>query len=74
MSTTAENLKRAYQLIRNDQTADAQNILRPILDSEPDKALAWWLLAYAADDPKEVRYARQLLTWTQPTPQKRGDA
>lgn len=57
MSTTRELLKEAYRLIRRDQPEMARDILRPILEEEPDNAHAWWLLAYSVDDPHEVRDA-----------------
>lgn len=57
MTTTRELLKEAYRLIRRDQPELARDILRPILEDEPDNAHAWWLLAYSVDDPYEVREA-----------------
>lgn len=55
--STSEDLKRAYRLIKRDQPAEAQAIIRPILGAEPENVHAWWLLAYAVEDPQEVRYA-----------------
>ncbi len=57
MTTTRELLKEAYRLIRRDQPELARDILRPILEDEPENAHAWWLLAYSVDDPHEVREA-----------------
>jgi hypothetical protein len=55
--STSEDLKRAYRMIKRDQPAEAQAIIRPILDADPANVNAWWLLAYAVDDPHEVRHA-----------------
>jgi hypothetical protein len=55
--STSEDLKRAYRMIKRDQPAEAQAIIRPILDEDPANVHAWWLLAYAVDDPHEVRHA-----------------
>jgi hypothetical protein len=55
--STADDLKRAYSLIKKDQPEDAQAIIRPILAREPENVHAWWLLAYSVDDPGEVRQA-----------------
>ncbi len=57
MTSTREQLKEAYRLIRQDQPEAAQQILRPILDQDPENVHAWWLLAYSVDDPYEVRDA-----------------
>lgn len=57
MTSTREQLKEAYRLIRQDQPQEAQQLLRPILDAEPENVHAWWLLAYSVDDPYEVRDA-----------------
>ncbi len=55
--STSEDLKHAYRLIKRDQSEEAQAIIRPILDADPANVHAWWLLAYAVDDPDEVRHA-----------------
>lgn len=57
MSKSQKKLERAFKLIKRDKTDDALNILRPIIDSEPDNIDAWWLLAYASTEPQEVRGA-----------------
>lgn len=57
MSNSKEQLKRAYKLIKRDKTAEAQAIIRPILEAEPDNAQAWWLLAHTVEEPGEVRTA-----------------
>ncbi|MBN1201389.1 MAG: hypothetical protein JXJ20_05985 [Anaerolineae bacterium] len=57
MSETNTDLDRAYKLIKRDKIKDALSILRPIVQAEPDNPHTWWLLAYAAEDPREVREA-----------------
>jgi hypothetical protein len=50
-------LNRAYELIEADRLDEAQNILKPILDGNPDNADAWWLYAHAVTDPDTARTA-----------------
>jgi hypothetical protein len=50
-------LEQAYQLIQGDQDDEALDILYPLLEKDPDNTDAWWLVAYAADDPHEARRA-----------------
>lgn len=57
MSESRKELERAFKLIKRDETEEAQQIIRPILDEEPDNVDAWWLLAYAVTEPREVRGA-----------------
>ncbi|HVO70790.1 MAG TPA: tetratricopeptide repeat protein, partial [Aggregatilineaceae bacterium] len=57
MSGTQDELKRAYNFIKHDQTDEAQAVLRPILAQEPENVHAWWLLAHALTDPGEIRDA-----------------
>ena len=57
MSDSRKKLERAFKLIKRDETEEAQKIIRPILDEEPDNVDAWWLLAYAVTEPREVREA-----------------
>jgi hypothetical protein len=57
MSGTQDELKRAYNFIKHDQTDEAEAILRPILAQEPENVHAWWLLAHALTDPGEIRDA-----------------
>lgn len=57
MSQSKKQLNRAFKLIKQDQIDDALDILRPIVVEEPDNVHAWWLLAYAATEPREVREA-----------------
>ncbi len=57
MSKSRRKLKRATKLIDQEKTEEALQIVRPILEDDPDNALAWWVLAYAVDDPIEARRA-----------------
>jgi hypothetical protein len=57
MSESRKDLEHAFRLIKRDETEEAQQIIRPILDEEPDNVDAWWLLAYAVTEPREVRSA-----------------
>lgn len=63
MSSVRDQLKQAHTLIRQDQLAEARQLLAPILESDPQNVHAWWLWAYAVEDPHEVREAlNQVLT------------
>lgn len=55
MSNSRKELERAFKLIKRDKTNEALDILRPIVNAEPENVDAWWLLAYAATEPREVR-------------------
>lgn len=57
MSKSRQQLERAYRLIKRDRVDEAQQMIRPVLEEEPDNAHAWWLLAYASQDPNEIRSA-----------------
>jgi hypothetical protein len=57
MSKSQKQMERAFKLIKRDKTDEALKILRPVTESEPDNVDAWWLLAYAATEPREVREA-----------------
>lgn len=57
MSSTRDDLEFAYKLIKRNKTQDALDLLRPIVALEPENIHAWWLLAYAATDPREAREA-----------------
>jgi hypothetical protein len=50
-------LNRAYELIEADRLDEAQNVLKPILDDNPDNVDAWWLYAHAVTDPDAARNA-----------------
>ena len=57
MSDTHEKLREAYQLALQDHIEEAQRILRPILEVEPNNVQAWWILAHAVETPAEARAA-----------------
>jgi len=57
MANTRQELGRAFELIRNDQLEEAIKIVKPITESEPENADAWWLLANAASEPRDARRA-----------------
>ncbi|HML20149.1 MAG TPA: hypothetical protein PKD09_00780 [Aggregatilinea sp.] len=57
MSSARDDLEFAYKLIKRDKTQDALDLLRPIVAMEPENVHAWWLLAYAASEPREAREA-----------------
>lgn len=57
MSSTRDDLEFAYKLIKRNKTQDALDLLRPVVALEPENIHAWWLLAYAATDPREAREA-----------------
>lgn len=50
-------LMRAYELIEDDRLSDAEALLKPILEQEPDNIDAWWLYAHAVSDPETARMA-----------------
>lgn len=56
-SKSQKKLKEASKLVNQDKAEEALKIVRPIVEEEPDNALAWWVLAYAVDDPSEARKA-----------------
>ncbi len=55
MSTTQQQLAEAFDLIKKDRLDEAIRIIRPITQSEPDNADAWWLLANASSEPRDAR-------------------
>jgi hypothetical protein len=50
-------LSRAFELIEADQLQEAQDILKPILDTDKDNPDVWWLYAHAVTDPETARIA-----------------
>lgn len=52
-----EQLKQAYDLIKQGNKAGAIAILEPIIRMDRDNDNAWWLLANATDDPNAKRNA-----------------
>ncbi len=69
-----EQLELAYRLIKRDQTGDAQELLRPILEDDAENVHAWWLLAYASSDADEIRYALNRVLALQPDYSNAGKA
>jgi len=57
MDDSLEQLRRAYRLIRHDRIDEAQAVLRPLLDEDPENIHAWWLMAHASRDPDDIREA-----------------
>lgn len=55
--STREQLRRAYDHIKGDRKMSAIQILRVVLEADPNNADAWWLMANAVDDPAEQRAA-----------------
>ncbi len=59
---SADQLRRAYDLIRQGQKEEAAAILQPILKTDRGNADAWWLLANALTDPaKQIQALNQVL-------------
>ena len=46
-----EALEQAYELIEADKLAEAEALLKPVLERDPDNIDAWWLYAHAVRDP-----------------------
>ncbi len=57
MNEIREQLERAYRYIKHDRTAEAEQILRSLLDEDSENVHAWWLLAHAQTDTDEIRHA-----------------
>ncbi|MBZ0316794.1 MAG: hypothetical protein K8L91_10290 [Anaerolineae bacterium] len=54
---TKSQLQQAYALIKAGNRADALKLIDPILKSEPDNEMAWWLAANTVTNPRHVEYA-----------------
>lgn len=52
-----KQLERIYALIQREQTDEAMQLLRPLLEEHSDNADVWWLMANAVDDPRQARRA-----------------
>ncbi|MCL4876268.1 MAG: matrixin family metalloprotease [Anaerolineae bacterium] len=61
-----ENIRKAYDLIKAGNKPSAVEILRPICKSEPANADAWWLLANALSEPRQIQMALQQLLQINP--------
>ncbi|MBP8973517.1 MAG: hypothetical protein KBH93_06540 [Anaerolineae bacterium] len=57
MNEMREQLERAYRYIKHDHTAEAEQILRSLLDEDSENVHAWWLLAHAQTDSDEIRHS-----------------
>jgi hypothetical protein len=57
MSNTDQALSRAYDLIEQDQQAEAAAILKPLLTENANNPSVWWLYAHAVDDAETARAA-----------------
>ncbi len=52
-----KDLEKAYELIQRERLEEALVILKPITQSNPENADAWWLVANAASEPRDARRA-----------------
>lgn len=50
-------LRRAYDLIKQGREQEAIGIIEPLIRFDPDNEDAWWLLANATEDPESKRNA-----------------
>ena len=50
-------LANAFDLIEGDQLAEAEALLKPILEQDENNVDAWWLYAHAVSDPETARMA-----------------
>ena len=56
-ATSDQLLHEAYELIEAEKHDEAQAILKPFLEENPDNADAWWLYAHAVTDAETGRMA-----------------
>src|SRR5687767_6630342 len=56
---TRQQLNQAFEYIKAGNKAQARALLKPILDMDQSNHNAWWLMAMAADTPKEMQAALQ---------------
>ncbi len=60
MSDTTEYvLAKAFDLIEAEQFAEAQQLLKPLIESDRNDADVWWLYAHAVTDPETAHVALQ---------------
>ena len=52
---TRQSLARAFELIEADEHQQALNIVKPIIENEPNNADAWWVYIHAVADEDEAR-------------------
>jgi len=50
---TTVALQDAFDLIEENQLAEAREILKPLLESEPNNPTVWWVYAHAVEDGDE---------------------
>jgi hypothetical protein len=55
--STKAQLQRAYALIKSGNKASALKLIDPILKTQPDNEVAWWLAANTVTNPRHVEYA-----------------
>lgn len=55
--TTRRTLQQAYHHIKAGDLAAARDLIKPVLAAERHTIDAWWLAAYAADNPHDKRLA-----------------
>ncbi|MBN1284544.1 MAG: tetratricopeptide repeat protein [Anaerolineae bacterium] len=56
---TKAQLQQAQQLIKAGQRKEAYQLLRRLLQADPNNAQVWWLVAHAVPDPDQQRKALQ---------------
>lgn len=54
-----QTLSQAYELIEADKLDEAQNLLKPLLDTHKDDPDLWWLYAHAVTDKTTAKHALQ---------------
>jgi hypothetical protein len=60
MSDTTEYvLARVFDLIEAEQLTEAQQLLKPLIESDRNNADVWWLYAHAVTDPETAQIALQ---------------
>jgi len=52
-----QQLREAYEFVKNGQRDQARAILDSVVNSDPNNADAWWLMAMAVSTPAEMRNA-----------------
>ncbi len=55
--SSRKQLEQIFELIQQEELEEANNLLQPILEAEPNNADAWWLMANTVDDPRRARRA-----------------
>ena len=68
-TTTAAAIQKAYQLMKEGKTQEAQAILVPIVKTNQNIAEAWFLLGFTMDDPGKRIYAFQQVLRIDPSNQ-----